>query len=90
MHKAIIAAMAAASIIALGACNKQGASNETAAGGNASAPAAAGDINGTWKADINSVQFDTKPDDYLLQAAPIPASPARRHILSRPTAPSIR
>jgi hypothetical protein len=68
MHKAIIAAMAAASIIALGACNKQGASNETAAGGNASAPAAAGDINGTWKADINSVQFDTKPDDYLLQA----------------------
>ena len=68
MHKAITAALAAASIIALGACNKQGASNEAAAGGNASAPAAAGDINGTWKADINSVQFDTKPDDYLLQA----------------------
>src|SRR4051812_44331904 len=68
MHKAITAALAAASIIALGACNKQAGSNEATAGGNASAPAVAGDINGTWKADINSVQFDQKPDEYLLQA----------------------
>ena len=67
MSKTITAALAAASIIALGACNKQAASNDMSANGNASAPAAAGDINGTWKADINSVQFDTKPDDYLLQ-----------------------
>ena len=68
MHKSITAALAAVSIIALGACNKQPASNEAAANGNASAPAAAGDINGTWKADIDSVQFDQKPDEYLLQA----------------------
>ena len=68
MHKAITAALAAASIIALGACNKQAGSNDASATGNAAAPVAAGDINGTWKADINSVQFDTKPDDYLLQA----------------------
>ena len=27
-----------------------------------------GSIDGTWKADIDSVQFDQKPDEYLLQA----------------------
>ncbi len=66
MHKTITAALAATSIFALGACNKQANSNEASANTNASAPAMAGDINGTWKADINSVQFDTKPDEYLL------------------------
>lgn len=67
MHKSVTAALAAASIIALGACNKHGASNEGST--NASAPASAGAeaINGTWKADVNSVKFDTKPDEILLQ-----------------------
>lgn len=67
MHKTITAALAAASIIALGACNKQAGTNETNT--NASAPALAGAdaINGTWKADIDSVQFDQKPDEMLLQ-----------------------
>ena len=66
MHKSITAALAAASIIALGACNKQAASNEAAS--NAEAPAAAsGDLlSGTWKADIDSVQFDQKPDEFLV------------------------
>ena len=67
MHKAITAALAAASIIALGACNKQATSNEAAANGNASAPAAAGGINGTWKADLSTVQIDQKPDQLLLK-----------------------
>ena len=58
MRKTIMAAMAAVSLIAVSGCNKQ-----PAAGGNDSTQvAAAGDINGTWKADIDSIQFDTKPD----------------------------
>lgn len=65
MHKAtIIAALTAASLFALSACNKQPAAGNEAA----PAQAAAGDINGTWKADLDSVQFDQKPDEYLLQA----------------------
>lgn len=72
MHKMITVAMAAASLIALGACKKTTtAGNElgNAANENASAAAAGGEgINGTWKADINSVQFDQKPDEFLLQA----------------------
>ena len=63
MRKTIMAAMAAVSLIAVSGCNKQ-----PAAGGNDSTQvAAAGDINGTWKADIDSIQFDTKPDEMLLQ-----------------------
>jgi hypothetical protein len=68
MRKTIMAAMAAASLIAISGCKQQTSANE----GNASteapaAPASAGDINGTWKADISSVQFETKPDEMLLQ-----------------------
>lgn len=68
MCRTITAALAAASIIALGACNKQAASNEASAGSNASAPVTAGAdmLSGTWKADIDSVQFDQKPDEMLL------------------------
>jgi hypothetical protein len=60
----IMAATAAASLITLSACNKP------ATGGSGStqpAAAAAEAINATWKVDANSVQFDMKPDDYLLQ-----------------------
>ena len=65
MHKATItAALAAASLLALSACKQQPASNEAAP----AQTAAAGDINGTWKADLDSVQFEQKPDEYLLQA----------------------
>ncbi len=65
MHKAtIIAALAAASLLALSACKQQPAANEAAPAQTASA----GDINGTWKADLDSVQFDQKPDEFLLQA----------------------
>ena len=64
MHKAITAALTAASIIALGACNKQAASNE--ASGNAAAPVAGDALSGTWKADLDSVQMDQKPDEILL------------------------
>jgi len=65
MHKAITAALSAVSIIALGACNKQ-ASNQAGADVNATAPAATDMLSGTWKADIDSVQFEQKPDEFLL------------------------
>ena len=39
------------------------------ASGNAAAPAAAANgIDGTWKADLASVQIDQKPDQLLLKA----------------------
>jgi len=70
MRRTIMAAMAAASLIATSGCKQQATTNETATNvstDNAAATASAGDINGTWKADVNSVQFDMKPDEYLLQ-----------------------
>ncbi len=63
MYKTTITAFAAASFIALSACQQQ-----PAAGNNATSTAAAADaINGTWKADLASIQFDQKPDEYLLK-----------------------
>lgn len=69
MRKTAMAALAAASLIALGGCKPAGtAGNQAAANGSGNAAAtAAGSIEGTWKGDIDSVQFDQKPDEYLLQ-----------------------
>ena len=71
MRKAITAALAAASLLALSACNRQpAAETNAAAGGEATsnaATAAADTINGTWKVDVDSVQFGQKPDEMLLQ-----------------------
>ena len=70
MRMTLTAAFAAASLIALAGCKQttvagnEAAANESA---NAAAPAAAGSIDGTWKADIDSVQFSQKPDEFLLQ-----------------------
>ena len=55
MKRIVTAALAAASLFALAACNQQPA-----------APAV-DPINGTWKADLASVQIDQKPDVYLLK-----------------------
>ena len=63
MSKTIIMAFAAASMLTLAACNKQAAP----AGNGIAAAASADAINGTWKADINSVKFDQKPDELLLK-----------------------
>src|SRR4051812_16862828 len=71
MHKVISISLAAASLLALSACRQTPvAGNEAgyAAETNASATATATGIDGTWKADIDSVQFDQKPDELLLQA----------------------
>ena len=66
MHKTITVALAAASLLALGACQKQTSANENAASGNASGAASGDAISGTWKADLTSVKFDSRPDKYLL------------------------
>ena len=68
MRKTIGAALAAVSLLALAGCRQATTGGNTAAE-NAAAPtsAAAATIEGTWKADIDSVQFDQKPDEYLLQ-----------------------
>lgn len=69
MHKTMMAAMAAVSLLALNGCRQTTVDANAAATENGAAPAAAAaTIDGTWKADIDSVQFDQKPDEYLLQA----------------------
>ena len=66
MTRTIITALAAVSIIALGACNKQGAATGNSASSE-NASAATGSIAGTWKADLSTVQMDNKPDVFLLK-----------------------
>jgi len=69
MRTTMIAALAAVSLLGLAGCRQTTAGGNEATTDNAAAPAAAaGSIDGTWKADIDSVQFDQKPDEYLLQA----------------------
>ena len=65
MHKPTIAALAAVSLIAIAGCKQTAtATNE----GNASATAAgAASIDGTWKADMASLQLNATPDQYLLK-----------------------
>lgn len=66
MRKSLTAALAAASLLALAGCNKQGATGNEV-GGNAAATASGDAVSGTWKADLSTVQFDQKPDELLLQ-----------------------
>ena len=54
MNRLIIAALAASSLLALSACNREAA-------------ATVAPIEGTWKADLASVQIEEEPDTYLLQ-----------------------
>lgn len=72
MHKAIRTGLAAASLLALAACEQTTTGgNDIGNAANEGAPAtvaAGAGIDGTWKADVNSVQFDQKPDEMLLQA----------------------
>ena len=55
MTRTTMAALAACSLLTLVACNKQ---NGTAGSGS---------LAGTWKADLSSVQIDSKPDVYLVK-----------------------
>lgn len=68
MRKTAMAALAAASLIALAGCKPAGGGNEAANGsGNGAATAGAGSIDGTWKADLSTMTVDAKPDEYSLK-----------------------
>lgn len=57
-------AIAAALALTMSACNRQ----DAPAGNEAAAEAATADaLNGMWKADLASLKFEGKPDDYLIQ-----------------------
>jgi len=65
MKMTMKAALVAASVLALAACHKPAASGDNAPAGAASA--SAGGLDGTWKADLATVQVDAKPDQYMLK-----------------------
>lgn len=67
MRKTIGAALAAASLLSLASCKQNTTSGNIAENVGAAASVAAATIDGTWKADVDSVQFDQKPDENLLQ-----------------------
>lgn len=67
MRKVVIAAMAAVSLVSLGACNKYNARGGNASENATAAAASADAINGTWKADLSTVQMSGKPDQLLLK-----------------------
>ena len=63
MRRTIVTALAAASLFALSACSQQAQENET----EGTPAAAAAGIEGTWKADLASSQYEDEPDVYLLK-----------------------
>jgi hypothetical protein len=67
MRVTIMAALAAASILSMSACRQANTSGNSAENAAAPASAEAASIDGTWKADLSSVQIDQKPDQLLLQ-----------------------
>jgi hypothetical protein len=102
MHKTAIAALAAASLIALAGCKQAGTGGNEAANGSANAAAATGaaSIDGTWKTDLSTMTVDAKPDQLLLKAGQfscptctpplaIPADGAMHAVTGRPYADHI-
>lgn len=63
MMRLIVAGLAACSLLALTGCHKPGAA-KAASGADSTAANA---IDGTWKADLSTLQIDSKPDRLLLQ-----------------------
>jgi hypothetical protein len=66
MKKTMTAALVAVSLLSLAACNKQPTAGDAAAG-QPSAAVAGGGLDGTWKADLATVQIDSRPDKLLLK-----------------------
>ena len=70
MRKTVMVALGAAALLALTGCKQANtASNTTTTTteNSSTATATAAGIDGTWKADVTSVKWDQKPDEYLLQ-----------------------
>lgn len=60
MRQTILVTAAVTSLVVIAGCRDQaGSGGKAAKSSNAS-------INGSWRLDVNSVQFNAKPDDYLL------------------------
>ena len=72
MRKRITAALAAATLLAIAGCRQTNVGGNEASENASASAAAAGSVDGTWKADIDSVKFDQKPDEYLLAGGQIP------------------
>ena len=64
MSKTVSAALVAVSLLSLAACQKQAS---TTAEATATPSAGTAGIDGTWKADLATVQIDAKPDQALLK-----------------------
>lgn len=62
MNRMMTAAVAVA-LMTIGGCKQQAATDDNAA----ATPAAAAGIDGTWVADLASVKFDEKPDEFVLK-----------------------
>jgi hypothetical protein len=66
------AALAAASLLVLSACQKPAANTQNSASAttsqNMTASTTAPSIDGTWKTDLSTLQIDQKPDQFLLKA----------------------
>jgi len=63
MNRMMTAAVAVA-LMTIGGCKQQPAADDNAA---ATTAAAAAGIDGTWVADLASVKFDEKPDEFMLK-----------------------
>ena len=64
MQRTIVTALAAASLFALSACDRQAPQQES---DETETAAAAGGIEGTWKSDLASAQFEDEPNIYLIK-----------------------
>lgn len=70
MHRTTIAAaLAAVSLLSLAACKQEpaGTADTTTTATTTTTAAGGTGIDGTWKADMASVQFDSKPDTFMLK-----------------------
>ena len=69
MNKSVIAVISGVPLLILAACQQNGSTtNETtSATTTTTASSSSSTIDGTWKGDINSVKFEQKPDEFLLQ-----------------------
>jgi len=69
MMKSVMAVLSGVSILALGACQKNGSTTNETTNTTTTTTAASSQsgIDGTWRADVTTAKWDQKPDEYLLQ-----------------------
>jgi len=69
MIKSVMTVLSGVSMLTLGACQQNASTTNETTNTTTTTTASANSrtIDGTWKGDIDSVKFETKPDEYLLQ-----------------------